>query len=112
SLVDSGEDTDALVVIVVPDRVDLGVGGEQLLGDRLATRDGEVRCDAGAHLETTGRESVVEAAGAVLGEGQGVDAGDLRDHGVGPAADLATAVLTSGDTHAVVVAEHRRAGRV
>src|SRR3954464_9229090 len=56
------------------------------------------------------RQRVGEAPAGVLGEGEGVDAGDLGDDGVGLVAEPRADVRAGGDPHAVVVAEDRGAG--
>ena len=62
-----------------------------------------------ADLETAVVERVGEALRAVLRERQRVDAGDLRDDGVGVVAELLADVGAGADAHAVVVAEDRGA---
>ena len=105
---------DALVVVVVPHRVDLRVAGQQVGGDLLAGGDGEPGRDAGPDLEAEQRQAVPEAPRPVLGERKLVDAGDLGDDGVGVAPELVADVLAGGDAHAVVVAldEHPVGQRV
>src|SRR5690625_5140687 len=81
-VLDGGHDAQALVVIVVPDRVDLGQRLEQARGHGLTTLRGELRGDPVGHRETALAECVLKALAAVLGQRQVVDTGDLGDDGV------------------------------
>ena len=102
---DGRQHADTLVVVVVPDGVDLRGRRQQLRGRCLAALHGEVRGDAVADLEAAVTERVGEAARAVLRERQRVDAGDLGDDGVGVVAELLADVGAGADAHAVVVTE-------
>ena len=73
-VLDGRQDADALVVVVVPDGVDLRRGLQQVGGGLLAALDGEVGGDAVVDVEAAVAERVLEALAAVLGQRQGVDA--------------------------------------
>ena len=87
-LVDRGHHADALVVVVVPERVDLRRGLQQVGRHRLAGLDGELGRDLVAHLEAGRLQRVGEALAAVLGQRQVVDALDLGDDRVADALGL------------------------
>ena len=60
-LFDRGQHADALVVVVVPDRVDVRCGLEEVRGDVLARLGGELRGDAVGHLQAVYGQCVLEA---------------------------------------------------
>src|SRR5690606_5516975 len=107
---DGGEHTHALVVVVVPDRVDLGMGLEQVGGDLGSALDGELRILPGGDAVAVGLERVLEALAALLGEGERGDALDFEDDGVGDVVllELAADVVARRDAHAVIVAADPR----
>ena len=78
-VLDGGHHADALVVVVVPDGVDLRRGLQQVGRGLLAGLDGELGRDPVVDLLGRSRQRVREALAAVLGQRQRVDAGDLGD---------------------------------
>ena len=92
-VLDGRHDADALVVVVVPDGVDLRRCLQQVGRGLLAGLDGELGGDAVVDVETALGERVLEALAAVLGQRQRVDAGDLGDDGVGVVAELLADVV-------------------
>src|SRR5690625_3758719 len=111
-VLDRLHDADALVVVVVPDGVDVRGGLEQVRRDRLTALDGELGGDPVGDAQAALGQRVLEALAAVLGERQVVDTGDLGDDGVGVVAEALAHILTGAHAHAVVVPEHRDARRV
>src|SRR5699024_10534442 len=111
-VLDRGQNAHALVVVVVPDGIDLRRGLQQVRGRGLAALDGEVPGDAVVDLLAALGQRVREALGALLRQRQGGDAGDLGDHRLGIVPDALADVLAGVVAHAVVVAHDGDPGGV
>ena len=113
-VVERGLHADALVVVVVPDDVDLGCGLEQVGRGLLAGLDRELGGDPVVDVLAAGLERVLEALRAVLGQRQRRRCRRSRRprRSSSPLVlDHLAGVGAGRDAHAVVVAEDRGRAR-
>src|SRR5699024_6515119 len=76
------ENTDALVIVVVPDRIDLGSGLQQVRGDFFTAFYRELCRYSVVYGQSAALNSISESFRPVLRERQGVNSGDFRYHGI------------------------------